>query len=95
MSWVVHLSSTEQENAKVSKEESILSLSLVAGFWQLNAGRHPTFVPTVAEPWHLSEIIRHILRLAVCGSQDDRQECTIFRNRFQDKAAGMSQACWW
>ena len=42
------------------------------GFWQLNAGQPPTFVPSVAEPWHLSEMIRDIFRLAVCGSRDNR-----------------------
>ncbi|CAM9411790.1 unnamed protein product, partial [Sphacelaria rigidula] len=43
-----------------------------AGFWQLNVGHAPTFVPSVAEPWHLSDILRHIFRVSVCGSRDDR-----------------------
>lgn len=43
-----------------------------AGFWQLNAGHLPTFVPSVAEPWHLTTMFRHIFRLAVCSSKDDR-----------------------
>lgn len=43
-----------------------------AGFWQLNAGHPPTFVPSVAEPWHLSVMFRHIFRLAVCSSKDNR-----------------------
>ncbi|CAM9798879.1 unnamed protein product, partial [Pylaiella littoralis] len=43
-----------------------------AGFWQLSPGHFPTFVPSVAESWHLSEIFRHIFRLAVCSSKDDR-----------------------
>eukprot|EP00752_Nemacystus_decipiens_P009918 g8850.t1 len=43
-----------------------------AGFWHLNAGHPPTFVPSVVEPWHLSVMLRHIFRLAVCSSKDNR-----------------------
>eukprot|EP00904_Undaria_pinnatifida_P002728 jgi/Undpi1/12456/HiC_scaffold_5.g02127.m1 len=50
-----------------------------AGFWQLNAGSFPTFVPSVAEPWHLAEIFRHIFRLAVCGSRDDRGWSALYQ----------------
>ncbi|CAM9120498.1 unnamed protein product, partial [Hapterophycus canaliculatus] len=41
-------------------------------FWHINAGHAPTFLPSVAEPWHLSTMLRHIFRLAICSSKDDR-----------------------
>ncbi|CAM9149964.1 unnamed protein product [Ectocarpus sp. 6 AP-2014] len=43
-----------------------------AGFWHLNAGHPPTFIPSVVEPWHLSTMLRHIFRLSVCSSKDSR-----------------------
>ncbi|CAM9256179.1 unnamed protein product [Ascophyllum nodosum] len=56
-----------------------------AGFWQLNEGQPPTFVPSVAEPWHLSEMIRDIFRLAVCGSRDNRGWTVLHQACFENR----------
>ncbi|CAM9227437.1 unnamed protein product, partial [Discosporangium mesarthrocarpum] len=44
-----------------------------AGFWHKFKGNLPEFVPSIASPEHLSEIMRHVYRLAVCDSRDNRQ----------------------
>lgn len=56
----------------VTGEQLSVSLAWLIGVWQFKAGQPPTFVPSVTEPWHLSDMIRHTFRLAVCGSKDNR-----------------------